>query len=214
MLRNYAFVRVCHTLPCLLQLIKPESLNHCFADWVYSFMPEKSRNVTISLDEKTICSTIKMKKIESPLHIISTQVCELGLILVQRCTDDKSNEIRYWLAGTKKRLGKSFLYRSNSYRIYHKKRHFKRMALLYFKPSIALAAASSSCKNGMVSWIHAGFLMFILKKIGAEWKIRLFSKAWICSESLLLILLSNLKHVTIPNNQFLILCFNVCSIPI
>ena len=34
-----------------------------------------------------------MDKIESPLHIISAQVCELGLALAQRCTDDKSNEI-------------------------------------------------------------------------------------------------------------------------
>jgi predicted transposase YbfD/YdcC len=34
-----------------------------------------------------------MDKIESPLHIISAQVCELGLTLAQRCTDDKSNEI-------------------------------------------------------------------------------------------------------------------------
>ena len=36
---------------------------------------------------------IKMEKIENPLHIISAQVCELGLTLAQRCTDDKSNEI-------------------------------------------------------------------------------------------------------------------------
>ena len=78
---------------CLLDLIKPESLNRCFANWVYSFMPEKSTDMTISLDGKTICSTIKMEKIESPLHIISAQVCELGLTLAQRCTDDKSNEI-------------------------------------------------------------------------------------------------------------------------
>ena len=77
----------------LLKYIKPESLNRCFADWVYSFMPEKSRDMTISLDGKTVCSTLKMDKIESPLHIISAQICELGLTLAQRCTDDKSNEI-------------------------------------------------------------------------------------------------------------------------
>lgn len=77
----------------LLKYIKPESLNRCFADWVYSFMPEKSRNMTISLDGKTVCSTLKMDKIESPLHIISAQLCELGLTLAQCCTDDKSNEI-------------------------------------------------------------------------------------------------------------------------
>ena len=77
----------------LLKYVKPESLNRCFADWVYSFMPEKSKSMTISLDGKTVCSTLKMSKIESPLHIISAQVCELGLTLAQRSTDDKSNEI-------------------------------------------------------------------------------------------------------------------------
>lgn len=56
-------------------------------------MPEKSKNMTISLDRKTICSTIKMENIENPLHIISAQVCEIGMTLAQRCTDDKSNEI-------------------------------------------------------------------------------------------------------------------------
>lgn len=49
--------------------------------------------MTISLDGKTICSTIKMNKIESPLHIINVQVCELGLTLAQCCIDNKSNEI-------------------------------------------------------------------------------------------------------------------------
>ena len=77
----------------LLKIVDPESLNRCFADWVYSFMPENARNMTISLDGKTVCSTLKMDRIESPLHIISAQVCELGLTLAQRCTDDKSNEI-------------------------------------------------------------------------------------------------------------------------
>lgn len=77
----------------LLKLIKPESLNKCFADWVYSFMPEKAEKMTISLDGKTICSTNRIEKIENPLHIISAQVCELGLTLAQRSTDDKSNEI-------------------------------------------------------------------------------------------------------------------------
>ncbi len=33
------------------------------------------------------------RKTESPLHIISAQISELGLTLAQRSTDDKSNEI-------------------------------------------------------------------------------------------------------------------------
>lgn len=78
---------------CLLKMIKVESLNRCFAKWVYSFMPEDAKKLTISLDGKTICSTTKMENIESPLHIISAQVCELGLTLAQHGVDAKSNEI-------------------------------------------------------------------------------------------------------------------------
>ena len=61
-------------------------------DWVYSFMPENAQ-MTISLDGKEIRSTNRLEKCESPLHIISAQISELGLTLAQRCTDDKSNEI-------------------------------------------------------------------------------------------------------------------------
>lgn len=78
---------------CMLKMIKIETLNKCFMSWVYSFMPENAKKLTISLDGKTICSTNRIEKIESPLHIISAQISELGLTLAQRATDDKSNEI-------------------------------------------------------------------------------------------------------------------------
>lgn len=78
---------------CMLKMIKTETLNRCFANWVYSFMPENAKDMTLSLDGKTICSTNRIEKIESPLHIISAQISELGLTLAQCSTDDKSNEI-------------------------------------------------------------------------------------------------------------------------
>ena len=78
---------------CMLKMIKTETLNQCFVNWVYSFMPENAGNMTISLDGKTICSTNRIEKIKSPLHIISAQISELGLTLAQRSTDNKSNKI-------------------------------------------------------------------------------------------------------------------------
>jgi len=77
----------------MLKMIKTETLNQSFANWVYSFMPESAKDLTFSLDGKTICSTNRIEKIESPLHIISAQISELGLTLAQRGTDEKSNEI-------------------------------------------------------------------------------------------------------------------------
>lgn len=34
-------------LNCILKMIKPESLNKCFANWVYSVMPQKAEKLTI-----------------------------------------------------------------------------------------------------------------------------------------------------------------------
>ena len=80
-------------LLCLLKLIKPDSLNRCFVDWAYTFMPETAEKLTISLDGKTVCSTVQMDKYENPLHIISAQLSEMGITLAQRSVAGKSNEL-------------------------------------------------------------------------------------------------------------------------
>lgn len=80
-------------LLCLIKLVKPESRNRCFIKWAESMMPEKKEGLTIAMDGKTIRSTGKMGSYESPLHIVSAQVSELGITFTQKCTDSKSNEI-------------------------------------------------------------------------------------------------------------------------
>ena len=79
-------------LPELLTLIKPDSLNCCMMKFVSSLCLEliaelekeqekqaknKKRPVTVSLDGKTIRSTAKMTKYDSPLHIVSAYASEL-----------------------------------------------------------------------------------------------------------------------------------------
>ena len=80
-------------LLCLLALIKPASLNQCLARWAQSLLPEGMKAMTISFDGKTVCSTGKMDKYGSPLHIISAHLAELGITLAGLKTDGKSNEI-------------------------------------------------------------------------------------------------------------------------
>jgi len=86
-------------IPCyywllsLLKIVKPESLNRCFIRWVESILPENAAQYTISLDGKTICSTGQMEKYESPLHIVSAQIAELGITFGQQAVAGKSNEI-------------------------------------------------------------------------------------------------------------------------
>lgn len=86
-------------IPCyywllvLLKMIKTDTLNQCLMRWASQFMPEDRSQTTISLDGKTIRSTTGMKNIGSPLHIISAQICELGITLASETVEAKSNEI-------------------------------------------------------------------------------------------------------------------------
>ncbi len=101
-------------IPCyywllkLLQLVKTDSLNEYFRKWVQTMIPEDMvieplkdgkartstiRPMTIAVDGKTIRSTEKMEGYESPLHVVSAQLAELGLTFAQKAVEDKSNEI-------------------------------------------------------------------------------------------------------------------------
>ena len=101
-------------IPCywwllsLLAMVSPESLNRCMKNWVSSLVPhlaekleaeeeeqnkKKKKSLTIAIDGKEIRSTGKMKKYDSPLHIVSAQIGELGLTLAQGTVQSKSNEI-------------------------------------------------------------------------------------------------------------------------
>ena len=61
--------------------------------WVEQKLPEDRRGVSGSLDRKTIRSTGKMDSHDSPLHIVSAQLCEQGITLAGKSVEGKSNEI-------------------------------------------------------------------------------------------------------------------------
>lgn len=73
-------------IPCyywllvLLKIVKTDTLNQCLMRWAAQFLPQDRSQTTISLDRKTIRSTTGMKHMGSPLHIISAQICELGIV--------------------------------------------------------------------------------------------------------------------------------------
>lgn len=56
-------------------------------------LPEDHKGVSLSLDGKTICSAGKMSSYENPLHIANAQLYEMGITLVSKSVDGKSNEI-------------------------------------------------------------------------------------------------------------------------
>ena len=78
---------------CLLKIIKPESMNCCFMEWVSSMHPVDREGTVISLDGKTIRSTVKEGSRKNPLHIVSAQIAGLGMTFAQKTVENKSNEI-------------------------------------------------------------------------------------------------------------------------
>ena len=86
-------------IPCyywmlvLLKMVKTDTLSQCLTRWAAQFLPEDRSNTTVSLDGKTIRSTVGKKGFDSPLHIISAQICELGVTLASEAVEGKSNEI-------------------------------------------------------------------------------------------------------------------------
>lgn len=78
---------------CLLKMVKPDSLSRCLMRWAEEQLPEDRKGVTVSLDGKTVRSTWKMDSYESPLHVVSAQLCELGITLGSKSVEGKSNEI-------------------------------------------------------------------------------------------------------------------------
>lgn len=86
-------------IPCyywllvLLKMVKTDTLNQCLMKWAAQFLPDDKSQTTISLDGKAIRSTTKMKNMSDPLHIISAQICELGITLASETVDAKHNEI-------------------------------------------------------------------------------------------------------------------------
>lgn len=86
-------------IPCyfglltLLKMVKSDTLNQCMMKRTSQFLPENRRKTTISLDGKTIRSAVDKKNMDSPLHIISAQICEIGVTLASEAVEDKSNEI-------------------------------------------------------------------------------------------------------------------------
>lgn len=56
-------------------------------------LPEERKGLTVSLDGKTVRSTSKMGSYDSPLHIISAQISELGITFASKSVEGKSNEI-------------------------------------------------------------------------------------------------------------------------
>jgi predicted transposase YbfD/YdcC len=76
----------------VFMLIDPEAFEAGFTAWAGSLMAGFDREV-VAVDGKTIRRSFDRGREQSPLHVVSAWASAQGLVLGQRCVDDKSNEI-------------------------------------------------------------------------------------------------------------------------
>src|SRR5918998_689331 len=76
----------------VFMLIDPEAFEAGFTAWAGSLIAGSEREV-VAIDGKTLRRSFDRKHEHAPLHLVSAWASEQGLVLGQRCVDDKSNEI-------------------------------------------------------------------------------------------------------------------------
>src|SRR3954447_5798299 len=76
----------------VFMLIDPEAFEACFTAWAASLAAGFEREV-IAIDGKTLRRSFDRKHEHAPLHLVSAWASAQGLVLGQRCVEDKSNEI-------------------------------------------------------------------------------------------------------------------------
>src|ERR1041384_4078923 len=92
------FLELPHGIPShdtfrrVFMLISPEAFDAGFTAWIGSLMAGFEREV-VAIDGKTIRRSFARGRAQSPLHVVSAWASAQGLVLGQRCVDDKSNEI-------------------------------------------------------------------------------------------------------------------------
>src|SRR6059058_1708573 len=76
----------------VFMLIDPEAFETCFTAWAASLAAGFEREV-VAIDGKTLRRSFDRKHERAPLHMVSAWASAQGLVLGQRCVEDKSNEI-------------------------------------------------------------------------------------------------------------------------
>jgi hypothetical protein len=79
-------------LPARVHADRPAAFEACFTAWAASLAAGFEREV-VAIDGKTLRRSFDRKHERAPLHLVSAWASAQGLVLGQRCVEDKSNEI-------------------------------------------------------------------------------------------------------------------------
>lgn len=80
------------TIARLISRLSPTGLQSCFVEWVQS-ISELTDGEVIAIDGKRARRSYDKKQNKSAIHMVSAWACSNGIVLGQKKTEDKSNEI-------------------------------------------------------------------------------------------------------------------------
>ncbi|MDF1684706.1 MAG: ISAs1 family transposase [Legionellaceae bacterium] len=85
-------VPVDDTIARIVSQLRPEELQHCFINWM-SAVERATEGRVVAIDGKTLRHSFDKKKRKAAIHMVSAFAAENGVVLGQRKTVFKSNEI-------------------------------------------------------------------------------------------------------------------------
>ena len=80
------------TIARVISRLSPTGLQNCFVEWVKS-ISELTDGEVIAIDGKCARRSYDKRNKKSAIHMVSAWACTNGIVLGQKKTDDKSNEI-------------------------------------------------------------------------------------------------------------------------
>ena len=79
------------TLRRFFRAIEPAKFQHLFMEWITKWLNPEVANKVIAIDGKTLCGSHDAGQL--PIHLVSAFASEMGIVLGQIKTAEKSNEI-------------------------------------------------------------------------------------------------------------------------
>lgn len=80
------------TIARIISSLNPEELQSCFIKWMRAVEVATDGKI-VAVDEKTLRHSYDKKKRKSAIHMVSAYAAENGVVLGQKKTEKKSNEI-------------------------------------------------------------------------------------------------------------------------
>ncbi len=78
----------------VLMLVDPDAFERSFLGWVRTlFRPEEDAPRQVAVDGKTVRRSFDRKQGRSPLHLVSADATEHGIVLAQRAAEEKKGEL-------------------------------------------------------------------------------------------------------------------------